>query len=54
VTATPPSEISINNSTGEVMVSSELDYDGESTIIALLVDVIDTPNCEVNGSVFEV
>jgi len=32
------------------MVSSGLDYDEVSTIIAL-VEVIDTPNCELDGSV---
>ena len=51
--APPPPEISIDNSTGEVIVSSELDYDGVSSTIALLVNVIDTPDCERNGNEFE-
>lgn len=52
-TAPPPPEIRINNMTGEVTVSSPLDYDDGSTTIAVIVNVIDTPNCERNGSTFE-
>lgn len=52
---TTPTDISINNLTGEITVSSTLDYDQDGFVSPILTHIFatDSPNCENNGSYFE-